>query len=278
MKKISVLLLVLLSTTIVLAQKKEKISGSKTITNKQKNTKNFSAIEVEDNLIISLERGEYPEIKIEADDNLIDVIDIDVTDNVLHLSTSKKVIKSKSLKVKITYTELLNSITSKNDAVINVIQEILTNNLSIKSFDNSKIFINANTKNFILQADGNSKIELNLKSEKAKIELIKDAELKSLITTTDLAIDMYQKAEAKIEGGANSSLIRLENNAVLDASKLEINSIELITEGQSKAIINSKKDILINASEKSEIELYGDAKIEMNKFTEKAKLSKKQTL
>ncbi|RVT77508.1 DUF2807 domain-containing protein [Flavobacterium sufflavum] len=278
MKKISVLLLVLLSTTIVLAQKKEKISGSKTIINKQKNTKNFSAIEVEDNLIISLERGEYPEIKIEADDNLIDVIDIDVTDNVLHLSTSKKVIKSKSLKVKITYTELLNSITSKNDAVINVIQEILTNNLSIKSFDNSKIFMNANTKNFVLQADGNSKIELNLKSEKAKIELIKDAELKSLITINDLALDMYQKTKAKIEGTANTSIIRLENNAVLEAPKLEINSIELITEGQSKAIINSKKDILINASEKSEVELYGDAKIELNKFTEKAKLSKKQTL
>lgn len=276
MKKISFLLLILLSTTIVLAQKKEKISGSKIIINKQKNTKNFSAIEVEDNIEISLERGEYPEIKIEADDNLIDVIDIDVTDNTLHLSTSKKVVKSKSLKVKITYTSELNTVTAKNDAVVKAIQEILTDNLSLKTFDNSKIFINANTKNFVLQADGNSKIELNLKSEKAKIELIKDAELKSLITTGTLALDMYQKAKAKIEGEANSSVIRLENNSVLEASKLGITNIELITEGQSKAIVNAKTDIIINASEKSEIELYGEAKIEMNKFIDKAKLSKKQ--
>ncbi|MEN9907908.1 MAG: hypothetical protein RLZZ540_1049 [Bacteroidota bacterium] len=275
MKKITILLLIFLSTTIVLAQKKEKISGSKTIINKQKNIKNFSAIEVEDNIEVSLERGEYPEIKIEADDNLIDVIDIDVIDSVLQLSTSKKVIKSKSLKVKITYTSELNTVTAKNDAVIKAIQEILTNNLTIKTFDNSKIFVNANTKNFVLQADGNSKIELNVTSEKTKIELIKDAELKSLITTNDLAIDMYQKTKAKIEGTANTSIIRLENNAVLEAPKLEITSIELITEAQSKAIINSKKDILINASEKSEIELYGEAKIEMNKFTDKAKLSKK---
>lgn len=275
MQKITILLLIFLSTSIALAQKKEKISGSKTIINKQKNTKNFSTIEVEDNIEISLERGEYPEIKIEADDNLIDVIDIDVTDNTLHLSTSKKVVKSKSLKVKITYTSELNTVTAKNDAVVKAIQEILTDNLTLKTFDNSKIFMNANTKNFVLQADGNSKIELNLKSEKTKIELIKDAELKSLVTATDLAIDMYQKAKAKIEGTANTSIIRLENNAVLEASKLEINSIELITEGQSKAIVNPKKDILINAGEKSEIELYGDAKIEINKFTEKAKLSKK---
>lgn len=276
MQKITTLLLIFLSTTIILAQKKEKISGSKTVTTKQKNTKNFSAIEVEDNLVISLERGEYPEIKIEADDNLIDVIDIDVTDSVLRLSTSKNVVKNKSLKIKITYTEQLNSITSKNNAVINAIQEILTDNLNIKSFDNSKIFMNVNTKNFVLQADGNSKIELNLKSEKAKIELIKDAELKSLITTGTLALDMYQKAKAKIEGEANSSVIRLENNSVLEASKLGITNIELITEGQSKAIVNAKTDIIINASEKSETELYGEAKIEMNKFTDKAKLSKKQ--
>lgn len=275
MKKISILLLVFLSTSIVLAQKKEKISGSKTITSKQKNIKNFSAIEVEDNLEISLERGEFPEIKIEADDNLVDIIDIDVTDHVLHLSTSKKVVKHKSLKIKITYTAELNTVVAKNDAVISAIQEILGDNLNVKTFDNSKIFMNANTKNFLLQADGNSKIELNLKGEKTKIELIKDAELKSLIITDDLALDMYQKAKAKIEGTANTSIIRLENNSDLEASKLDIKSIELITEGQSKAVVNPKKDIIINASEKSEIELYGEAKIEMNSFLDKAKLSKK---
>lgn len=275
MKKISIYLLLFLSTTIIFAQKKEKITGSKTISNKVKNIKNFCTIEVEDNLEVSLERGEFPEIKIEADDNLIDVIDIDVSDNILHLSTSKKVVKHKSLKIKVTYTSELNTIISKNDAVIKAIQEILTDNVSIKTFDNSKVLVNVNTKNFVLQADGNSEIELNLNSEKTKIELTKNTELKSLVKTNDLTLDMYQKAKAKIEGEVNSSVIRLENNSTLDGSKLEIKSIELITEGQSKASINAKTDINITASEKSETELYGDAKIEMTKFTDRAKLSKK---
>ena len=275
MKKISILLLAILSTTIMLAQKKDKISGSKIVTSKQRNIKNFSAIEIEDNIEASLERGEFPEVKIEADDNLIDVIDIDVTDNTLHISTSKRVVKSKSLKVKITYTAELNTVISKNDAAISAIQEVLGENFTLKTFDDSKVLMNANVKNFALQADGNSKIELNLKSSNTKIELSKSAELKSLVTTTDLALDMYQKAKAKIEGEANNSLIRLENNSELDASKLEIKSIELIAEGQSKNSVNAKKDIVISATEKSETELYGDAKIEMNKFIDKAKLSKK---
>lgn len=275
MKKISILLLAFLSTTVILAQKKDKISGSKIVTSKQRNIKNFSTIEIGDNIEASLERGEFPEIKIEADDNLIDVIDIDVTDNTLHITTSKRIMKRKSLKVKITYTAELNTIISKNEASISAIQEILGDNLNVKTWDNSKVLMNANVTNFLLQADGNSKIELNLKSENTKIELSKDTDLKSLITTTNLALDMYQKSKAKIEGEANSSLIRLENNSELDASKLEIKSIELIAEGQSKNSVNAKKDIVISASEKSETELYGEAKIEMNQFIDRAKLSKK---
>lgn len=275
MKKISIILLLFLCTTLVLAQKKEKISGSKSVTTKQKNIGNFSAIEIEDNFEVSLERGEFPEIKIEADDNLMDVIDLEITDGVLHISTTKKVQKSKALKIKLTYTSELNTIVSRNDAIIKVIQEIQTDNLSIKTFDNSKALVNANTKNFVLQADGNSKVELNLKSEKTKIELSKNTELKSLVTSNDFALDMYQKTKAKIEGTANTAVIRLENNAELEASKLQINTIDLTTEGQSASSVNAVKNIILSANEKSETDLYGTAKIEMKRFIDKAKLAKK---
>jgi hypothetical protein len=275
MKKISIILLLFLSTTLVLAQKKEKISGSKSVTTKQKNIGNFSAIEIEDNFEVSLERGEFPEIKIEADDNLMDVIDLEITDGVLHISTTKKVQKSKALKIKLTYTSELNTIVSRNDAIIKVIQEIQTDNLNIKTFDNSKALVNANTKNFVLQADGNSKVELNLKSEKTKIELSKNTELKSLVTSNDFALDMYQKTKAKIEGTANTAVIRLENNAELEASKLQINTIDLTTEGQSASSVNAVKNIILSANEKSETDLYGTAKIEMKRFIDKAKLAKK---
>lgn len=275
MKKISIVLLVFLSTTILFGQKKDKISGSKTVVKKHKNIGNFSSIEVGDNLEISLERGEFAGIEIEADDNLMEAIAIEVTDNVLRLSTNKRITKSKSLKVKVTYTAQFNSVITKNEAVVSAIQEIITDNFTIKTFDDSKVLMNASTKAFSLQGDGDSEIELNLKSETSKIELSKDAELKSLLKTDNLALDLYQDTKAKIEGEANTAVIRLANNCELEASKLETGKIELITEGKSKAIVNAKKDIVISASEDTDTELYGEAKIEMNKFTDKAKLSKK---
>jgi predicted acyltransferase (DUF342 family) len=88
---------------------------------------------------------------------------------------------------------------------------------------------NINTKSFVLKADDNSEIELNVKSE-SKIVLSKDAALKSLNTTSAIACDLYQNAEANIEGSAQNAVIRLDNNSEFTGNKLTIKDLELITE------------------------------------------------
>jgi hypothetical protein len=52
------------------------------------------------------------------------------------------------------------------------------------------------------------------KIRKVKIVLSKDAALKSLITTSAIACDLYQNAEANIEGSAQNAVI-LDNNSNL---------------------------------------------------------------
>jgi CRISPR/Cas system-associated protein Cas10 (large subunit of type III CRISPR-Cas system) len=84
---------------------------------------------------------------------------------------------------------------------------------------------------------------LNVKS-KSKIVLSKDAALKSLITTSAIACDLYQNAEANIEGAQNA-VIRLDNNSIY--SKLTIKDLELITESYSTASINAETSLSISA-------------------------------
>lgn len=275
MKKYIAILLILLSTSITLAQKKEKIKGSKTVTTAQREIGNFNSLDVEDNIEVYIERGEKAEIKIEADDNLHDIIIIDLKDNTLRLYTAKEAIRYKKLIVKITYSKDLNLVTSKNDAIINAIQEVLLDSITFKSFDNSQLFLNVNSKDFLLQSNDKSKVELNLKSEKSKIVLSKDASLKSLITTQDLTCDLYQKSEARLEGQATDAKIRLDNDSRLTANKLTVKNIVLIAESSSNCSITAETSIIIDAGDKSEIELYGNPKIEMRKFSDEAKLIKK---
>jgi hypothetical protein len=275
MKKHIAILLLLLSTTITLAQTKEKIKGSKTVTIEEKEIGNFYSLEVDDNIEVYIERGETAALKIEADDNLHDIIAIDLQDNTLRLSTTKEAVRYRKLIVKLSYSKDLNLVTSRNDVTINAIQQVLLDSITFRSFDNSKLFLNVNSKDFLLQSNDESKVELNLKSENSKIVLSKDASLKSLIVTQNLACDLYQKSTAKIEGNATNVAFRLDSNSNLIANKLTVKNIDLISEGYSSSSVYAESSIIISASDKSEIQLFGEPKIEMRKFLDEAQLLKK---
>lgn len=277
MKKYSVLLLFLIATTLTLAQKKEKIKGSKIVTITKKEIAEFESIEISDNLEIYLEKGEKCELKIEADDNLHDIISIDLSSKTLRIYTSKAASNFKKLIVRITYNNALKMITSKDVATINAIQEIQLNEIAIKALADSQLFLNVNAKDFTLQSTKNSKIELNLKSEKADIQMSNNASLKAMITAVDLKCDMYQKSKANLEGEVTNAAIRLDNNSQLTANNLTILNMDILVESYSKAIIKASTAINIDASGNSEIQLYGDPKIEMKRFMDNANLIKKPT-
>ena len=232
---------------------------------------------VSNSIIIAVDLREFikTELKIEADDNLQDIISFDLYNNTLRIFTTKKATNYKKLIVKITYTDNLNAITSKNESTVNAIQELLLNTITLKPQDASKLFINANTKNFILQAEDKSKTELNLKSENTAIELNKNSSLKALVNTVALKVDQYQKSNATLEGNATSTNIRLDNNAMFTGNKLNTISATITTESYTNCSLFVEKEVTIDAANKSEIQLLGTPKIEMRKFMDEARLIKK---
>jgi hypothetical protein len=277
MKNYAAVLLLLLVSNLTLAQKSEKIKGSKTVTIEQKEIGNFNAIEVSDNIEVYLDRGEKCELKIEADDNLHDIIKLDLTANTLRINTTKEATNYKKLIVRVTYNKELKMVTANNEAIINAIQEIQLDNITIKTHDKAVLFLNVNSKNFTLQSEDNSKTELNLKSENANIELSKNASLKALISTLNLKSDLYQKAKGTLEGDATNATIRLDNNAIFNASKLVIKNANLLAENYSSCDINVNTLFSLDASGNSTIHLYGVQKIETKRFMDNASLIKKPT-
>ncbi len=277
MKKYTALFLLLLVSTLATAQKSEKIKGSKTVTIEQKEIGNFNALEVSDNIEVYLDRGEKCELKIEADDNLHDIIKLDLTANTLRINTTKEATNYKKLIVRVTYTKDLKMVTAHNEAIINAIQEIQLDNITIKTHDKAALFLNVNSKNFTLQSDDNSKTELNLKSEKAVIELSKNATLKALVSSLELKCDLYQKAKATLEGDVNNATIRLDNNSQFTANNLVIKNADLLAEGYSNCSINVNTNISIDASGNTTIHLYGEQKIDTKRFMDNATLVKKPT-
>jgi len=239
------------SSSILLAQKAEKIKGSKVVTTSTKEITSFNAIEVEDNLEINLEKGDKNEIKIEADDNLHDIISLNVQDEILIISTSKEAQNFKKLAVKVTYTNDLNLVTTKDESIVNAIQEITLDNITFKTLNKSKLFLNVNSKNFILQSNDKSKIELNLKGESTFIELSKNTSLKALINCTNLKCDLYQKATATLEGDAHNTTLRLDNSAELTARNFNSKNTDITIEGSASCSLLAENTIIIDATDRT---------------------------
>ena len=275
MKKISILLIAVLFTTIAFAQKREKIKGSKIVTIEQKEVAPFENLEIEDNIDVVLVKGEKNSLEIEADDNLHGVININSSANTLRLTTSKDVSGFKKFSVKVILTNDFKMLISKHEATVSALTDLELDTITFKSFDYSKLFINAKTKNFTLMANDKSKVELNLKSEDVGFELSKNVQLKALIAATNLKVDQYQKTDAKIEGDVANLKLRLDNNSNFDGKNLTVINAEILTEATSTCSFNATKNAIIEASGKSEIQFYGDGKIELKKFTENTVIKKK---
>ncbi|MCV9929106.1 DUF2807 domain-containing protein [Flavobacterium sp. LS1R49] len=275
MKNYTLVLLLLVVSTTTFAQKKEKIKGSKTVTITSKEIGEFNSLEINDNLEVYLERGEKNEIKIEADDNLHEIIATDLNGQLLRLYTSKDASIFKKLIVRVTYTKNLIKVIAKNTAVVNAIQEVQLDDITFNSVDYSKLFLNVNSKKFALIADDKSKIELNLKSENASVQLSKNAGLKALVAATDFKCDLYQKSNAAIEGNATNATFRLDNNSVLTGNKFTVKNANLTAESYTTCSLLAETTITIAAGDKAEVQLLGTPKIELTRFTEEAKLVKR---
>lgn len=275
MKKLALLFIAILITGFSYGQKREKVKGSKNVTIEKKEIGNFENLEIEDNIDILLIKSDKCSLEIEADDNLHSEININSNGNTLRLTTSKDVGGFKKFLVKVFYNNDFKLLLAKHESVVTATSEIVLDNFTIKTFDYSKVYMNGSVKTFTIMQNDKSKSELNLKSEMATIELSKNAQLKALIASTQLKVDLYQKSSAVIEGDVSELKLRVDNSSEFVGMNLITKNAELIAEANTTTKINVVTNATIEASGKSEIQFYGDAKIELKKFTENTVIMKK---
>ena len=276
MKRFYLLALALLFTAFSFAQKKEKIKGSKTVTVAQREIGTFENIEIEDNLQVYLSKGGAEGIEVEADDNLHEVIMAEVNGGTLRLYTAKEATGAKSLSVRITYTDNLKTITAKNEVIVNALADLQVENITVKNLDYSKSYLNVKSANFTLVLNDKATAEVNSQGQNTTVEMSKNAELKALIASPNVKIDMYQKTIAVIEGDAENAIIRLDNNAAFTGKKFTAKNMELIAEGYTTCNVMATDSINIAASGKSETELFGKPKVSMSQFSDSAVLYKRE--
>jgi len=274
--KFNILVLTLLISTFSFAQKKEKIKGNKFVKVKQHQIDDFSELSLNNNFEVFILKGETPQIEIETDENLHEVIQFSVADNgILSLKTTHQITSKKKFNIRITVTNSFNTITLSDKAIVNSLIDLDLDKLTISAKGNSKTYLTLKTNEFNFTAEKHTKTELNLTTKIGVIQLSESANLKALINADELKIDLYQKVNAKIEGEVINLNLRVDNASNYKGSKLTATNASVITEGSADCDIEVKETLVLEASGSSKVNIYNTPKIDLKKFEDSASIFKK---
>jgi len=253
----------------------EKIKGDRNVTVKQTYLNPFNKIVVGNEFSIQLIYNTKSSVEIETDENLHDVIKFNVTDNTLVFTTTHRITSSKKMNITVNYSTPLQLIEVNNEAEIRSLTSLELKDVTLKTNDEAKAYLNINANNFVYQSTGKSKTKLNVTAKTAKIELSDNSKLEALVNANEATIDLYQRTIANIEGDVIDATLRIDNNADFNGKNFTAQTGKLISELESDAYVNFSKSIIIEAAGNSEVYLYGEPQITINRFADAAKLQKK---
>lgn len=273
MKKYASLVILLLVAVTASAQ----IKGNRNVVNRQRNLENFSALEISGSFEVTIHRGEYASVEIEADENLQDLIRTDVVNNVLLIRSEKNIKRAKREEIHLKVPSSLRKITLKDEVELDLSDGIDIPELEIETLDDSKLYATLTTSNFKLIASKDSKIELNLTAKKeAYIQLNGDSNLEALVNSPSFKIDTYEEAKARVEGNVEEFRLRADHSTEFRGEKLTTTNASVIAEGRSKNEISVTKNLSITAKNRSETSIFNAPKIDLISFTDEAVLRKEK--
>lgn len=255
-------------------QRKPKIKGNKSVIEVREDLPPFSAIELRDDLDITLQKASSEGYSITADDNLIDVLKFEVEDSILIISSYYKITAKKKLDITVNYN-YIEAITMQ-DGRMEMKDIVSSEQLYINTFGSSKLQLNANAPFVSLNMEGNSSGDFNIDSDSLNI-VLKDRIDVGIYAVSDVSIvKMSENASVKLEGTADTFKVNLYGNANLKAEKLEAASVSATLEESPSARINAYEDFELSSRGSSKTYFYGAAKIVLIDFLDTSQLHREK--
>ena len=257
------------------AQNLSKVKGNKNVTIEQTALNAFHTIVVNEDFEIEIIQKDTPSVIIETDENLHEFIVFKVTDSILSFNKTAKITSKKKLKITVNYDENLSNIIVKDYAEINSLTFIDFENGSLITHGNAKtnLLIKANTFNF--QGLEKSKVKLNLTSENASIELSNNCKLDGALFVSQIQMTLNEQSNATLDGNSDFIDLKTNDRSNFKGKDFLIETANIIAETSSDVTVNASNEVTIEASGTSNIYLYNNPKIKINRFTDTVKLQKK---
>lgn len=219
-KAIALLFVAALVTTSCVDMGWNSIAGNgNVITQERPVTEDFTSVRGSAGLDVYLTEGDENKIVVEADENLMDVIETEIVNGKLKITSRQSISRSKSQKVHVTYVKLEEVQASSGADVI-----------------------------------GNSVI----KSEYLSLSSSSGADLEVDVLAKDLYADVSSGADLKISGRATKIKADASSGSDLKARDLEVKVCDASASSGADITIHVTEEMVGKASSGGDIKYYGD--------------------
>lgn len=270
--RLVILMLALFVCGLSYGQRKPKIKGNRSVITVDKPLNSFAHLQVSDDLEVVLEAGNTEAVRIEADDNLIDILRFQQDGDTLKISSFYTITGSKKLNITLTYQKL-STLRVEGGGVV-AEQPVNASVLDIHLLEGSSGILEVRAAEVRLRMEGNASSELNIVSD-SLVAHISD-QSKAFIYSSDSAMDfsLSGRAAVTLEGTGQTLTLSMTDNASLKAEGMEVREITAFLNASAQAHLYPLTRLAYEGRDKSKLFVYGEPKIEILGFYDTAELHK----
>ena len=146
--------------------------------------------------------------------------------------------------------------------------------MEINATDNAKINLSVESEKLTVHANSGTRVEIDGNGEDVLIHASQNAFIKASLNYDTVTITMDHRSDAEIAGVFNNGTVDIKENSHLRAEGLTWDNLTVTARHDSRAEVNVKDDLVINAMDDAEVSIYNSPKITIQQFTGEAVLRK----
>ncbi|MCB2221677.1 MAG: DUF2807 domain-containing protein [Bacteroidetes bacterium] len=174
------------------------IKGNGKVVKQERNVSGFSGIEVGGAFKVYITQGDEEKLVVEADENLLEVIETEVSGRTLEISTKEDIRDSKALNIYITFKSL-DHLEISGACNLESENKLSFDNLELECSGASNIMLTLSAKEIEMDFSGASQLELFGSAEKVHLDLSGASKMDALeFEVTDLEADISGASHGKV--------------------------------------------------------------------------------
>ena len=274
MKKL-ILVAAMVLPLLVMAQRRPKIKGNRTVTEVRDELPPFNAIELNDDLDIRLKKSFGEGYEIVADDNLIDILKFEIVDSTLVISSYYTVTTKKQFDITIKYKDL-KAITVR-DGKIKGEDEIAADALYLNVFGPASLEVRANAFTIDLAMENTSKGEFWMDVDSLNVSLRNRSDANIYVAGGTSKVTLQDNGAVTMEGTTEDLELIAGSNTKFKGEKFESGNAKVQVDMAAVARVKALKTFELASRDNAKTFLYGDPQIAVSEFMDTSQLVKKKS-